>query len=324
MQSRAILFTGMGSVQLGTIEIPALDPEEVLVQTTFSAISPGTERRCLTGQQAGAPPFPFVPGYALSGRVLRVGAAAPLEPGTRVFCTGTQRLEGAGRLWGGHVAHAIVPFTALRLVPDSVCLEYAALTKLASIAFHGVRLSRPEPHETVLVVGLGPIGSLSARLHARVGCRVIGVDPLTSRRSSLEDIGVQTVESLEHAEAWLPDGADIVVDATGIASVLTRALRLAKTLPWDDHDASGARVLIQGSYAQDIALPYDAVFQREAVIFTPRDAQPRDERAVLEFMARGELKLDDLVGNVFAPEDAEQVYANLGQQAYPTALFRWS
>jgi NADPH:quinone reductase len=324
MRSRAILFTGVGSVQLGDIEIPAREPGEVLVQTAFSAISPGTEQRCLAGRQAGAPPFPFVPGYALSGHVIGVGTGVPLEPGTRVFCTGTQRLEGAGRLWGGHVAHAVVPFTALRLVPDGVSLEYAALTKLAAIAYHGVRLSRPEPHETTLVVGLGPIGSLCARLHARSGCRVIGVDPLASRRTALEHLGIQTVESLEHAEGLLPDGADIVVDATGIASVLAQAVRLAKPLPWGDHDASGARVLIQGSYAQDIALPYDAVFQREVVIFTPRDAPPRDERAVLEFMARSELKLDDLVANVFTPEDAERVYAGLGQQFWPTALFQWS
>ncbi|NJK43116.1 MAG: zinc-binding alcohol dehydrogenase [Pleurocapsa sp. SU_196_0] len=227
-------------------------------------------------------------------------------------------------MWGGHVAHAVVPFTALRLVPNGVSLEYAALSKLAAIAYHGVRLSRPEPHETTLVVGLGPIGSLGARLHARSGCRVIGVDPLASRRAALEKLGIQTVESLEHAEVLLPDGAEIVVDATGVPAVLAQAVRLAKSLPWGDHDTAGARVLIQGSYAQDIPVPYDTVFQREVVIFTPRDTQPRDERAVLEFMALEELNVDDLVANVFPPEDAERVYAGLSQQVYPTALFKWS
>jgi 2-desacetyl-2-hydroxyethyl bacteriochlorophyllide A dehydrogenase len=323
MQSRAVLFTDIGSVRLGEVGIPEPGSGEVLIQTAFSAVSPGTEKRCLAGQQAGAPPFPFVPGYALSGRILEVGSDVKLELGTRVFCTGTQRLEGANRLWGGHVAHAVVPVTVLRFVPDGVSLEQAALAKLAAIAYHGTRLSRPQPHEVVLVVGLGPIGLLSARLHALSGCRVIGVDPLPARRAALELIGAEAVENLEAATAILPDGADVVVDATGIPSVLAQALHLAKVLPWGDHLETGARVLIQGSYAQDMILPYDAVFRREAVILTPRDAQPRDERAVLELMARGVLNLEDVVAHVFSPDEAETVYAGLSGP-WLTALFKWS
>ena len=57
MQSRAILFTAVQTTSLGTVGIPEPGPGEVLVRTAFSAISPGTERRCLAGLQAGAPPF---------------------------------------------------------------------------------------------------------------------------------------------------------------------------------------------------------------------------------------------------------------------------
>jgi threonine dehydrogenase-like Zn-dependent dehydrogenase len=58
------------------------------------------------------------------------------------------------------------------------------------------------------------------------------------------------------------------------------------------------------------------------VIFTPRDCQPRDERAVLDSMARGALRLEDLVTDVFAPEDAPRVYAGLGEHGL-IPLFQW-
>jgi 2-desacetyl-2-hydroxyethyl bacteriochlorophyllide A dehydrogenase len=323
VQSHALLFTGVNAVALGAVEIPEPEQGEVLIETAFSAISPGTERRCLAGLQAGAPAFPFVPGYALSGHVLRTARDVTLHIGTRVFCTGTRRVHGVDRLWGGHVAHAVVPVTDLRLVPENVSLEHAALTKLAAIAHHGTQLSKPQPLEVALIVGLGPIGILSARLHAIMGCRVIGVDPLPSRCARLAGSGMAAFTSLEAAKSFLPDGADIVVDATGVPAVLAEALQLARTLPWGDHDLAGARVLIQGSSSADILLPYDAIFQREAVIFTPRDANARDERAVLELMASGQLAVDDLVTAVSPPGDAARAYKELGADLL-TALFSWA
>jgi len=52
----------------------------------------------------------------------------------------------------------------------------AAATKLAAIAYRGVRLARPKPHETVAVIGLGAIGLLAAQLHAQSGARVVAAD----------------------------------------------------------------------------------------------------------------------------------------------------
>ena len=74
----------------------------------------------------------------------------------------------------------------------------------------------------------------------------------------------------------LPDGADIVVDATGAAAVLPQAVASARELGWDDSPLQGARIVVQGSYPEDFSIPYQEAFRKEAHILVPRDMPPRD------------------------------------------------
>lgn len=62
MQNRALLFAAPHQVSLGETTLPDPGPGEVLIETAFSCVSPGTELRCLAGRQVDRPPFPFIPG----------------------------------------------------------------------------------------------------------------------------------------------------------------------------------------------------------------------------------------------------------------------
>jgi len=123
----------------------------------------------------------------------------------------------------------------------------------------------------------------------------------------------------------LPDGADIVVDATGAAPVLPQAIEIARELGWDDSPLLGARIVVQGSYPDDISIPYQAAFMKEAHILVPRDMQPRDVRAVLDLMARGALRIDDLLAEVVPLDRAPDTYALLREapDKLVTAVFAW-
>jgi len=72
MAGKALVFTGVNTLELQTLQLPELQPDEVLIETVYSCISPGTEIRCLDGKQDGAE-FPFIPGYSLSGHIAAVG-----------------------------------------------------------------------------------------------------------------------------------------------------------------------------------------------------------------------------------------------------------
>lgn len=61
-------------------------------------------------------------------------------------------------------------------IPENVSDEEAAFTVIGSIGLQGIRLLNPQLGETVVVIGLGLIGLITAQLLKANGCKVIGVD----------------------------------------------------------------------------------------------------------------------------------------------------
>ena len=329
MQAQAVLFRGVNEVAVEAVEIPAPGPGEVLIQTACSTVSPGTELRCLAGRQPSPSPWPFIPGYSLSGTIVACGEAVELAPGTRVFCTGTRRAS-ANLMWGGHVAYAVAPAVAVFPLPESIPLPAASALHLAAIAFHGLRLARPLPHEKVVVLGLGAIGQMSARLFSAAGAQVLAIDLTPARVALARAAGIEAITPDSAIAATvhevLPDGADIVVDATGAAAVLPQAVASARELGWDDSPLQGARIVVQGSYPEDFSIPYQEAFRKEAHILVPRDMQPRDVRAVIDLMVRDRLRIDDLLSALLPVDQAPATYARLrsAPDELVTAVFRWA
>ena len=329
MKTRCLLFTAPGQVRVAGTVIPAPHSDEILVETHYSCVSPGTELRCLAGKQSGAPAFPYIPGYALSGVVIEAGSNTRFKAGDAVFATGTTRCDYAC-CWGGHCGHAVLPARNAILIPAGVNLRAASAAKLAAIAYHGLRLSRPAPHEQVAVVGLGPIGRFSALLHAISGARVVATDLNARRRESAERGGIETVSPegglAGGFRAVFPSGAEIVVDATGAGAVLAQSAALTRKLPWDNLAHTPARLLLQGSYAVMPPFPYNTAFDRELRVLVPRDCQRRDLEAVLDLMARGLLTPATFIEPFDSIEEAPVVYERLRDEpdSLVTATFAWN
>jgi 2-desacetyl-2-hydroxyethyl bacteriochlorophyllide A dehydrogenase len=329
LHSTAVLMTAIGQVQVASAELPTIESDEVLVATQYTCISPGTELRCLAGKEANTT-WPFIPGYAVTGIVIDRGASADVPIGSRVICPGSRRASHAVK-WGGHMSHVIVKAAQTLAVPETVDPLDAAIVKLAAIAYRGVRLSQPKPHENVAVIGLGVIGQLAARLHALTGAHVVAADVDPFRVEVAQRAGSLAVVSDKHRGAasalreYFPEGADVVVDATGVPAALHESVGAARDVLWQD-GVSGPRLVIQGSYAEDFSLNYQQVFKKEIVAYVPRDQQRSDLQAVLGLMARGVLAGRDLISAVYAPRDAAQAYADLRSADTPriTAAFQWT
>ena len=198
-----------GPVTLLDVPRPVPEPTEVLVRTISSVISPGTERAITALAQSNllakararpdlvrqvvrkartegiAATRQAVARSARAGRAARLlgrrggdqtgGAVSGIRPG-QLVATG-----GAGK--ANHAEFQVVPGLLCAAVPAEVSAQDAAFTTIAAIALHGLRIAEVGPGSKVVVVGLGLIGQLAARLAMAAGCDVAGIDPASYPRS---------------------------------------------------------------------------------------------------------------------------------------------
>ena len=325
MQAKAIIFSAKNEVNISSFEQRKPQKGEVLIQTEYSCISPGTELRCLRGGEKNAGDFPFIPGYSLTGTIIATGDDVELRTGTKVFASGTIDAGKLGISWGGHVSHAICEADNVVPVPEGVSMRDASMTALAAIAFHGMRLSLPDEGEKVVVIGLGVIGQFSARLHALNGVDLIACDISKNRVQTAIEAGIEAIVIDKNFDNPALADADIVIDSTGVPAVARQAMELIKDIPWDNSLTPGGRFVVQGSYEQNVEIPYNTAFNKEISVLFPRSKQKRDQIAVLDLMKEKSLDVENLISEVISSEKAPECYKALQEPGNTklTYIFKW-
>jgi threonine dehydrogenase-like Zn-dependent dehydrogenase len=146
-------------------------------------------------------------------------------------------------LFGGWSEYLyVLPRTPVFRVPDDLPTEVAVLTELFAVTHSldlAARMPRPggyRPGDTVVVMGVGPVGLVHAAKAALTGAgQVIGVDRYAARLDIAADLGATDCvvatdddETTARVRALAPDGADVVVDATGHPASFGPALALLR------------------------------------------------------------------------------------------------
>ncbi len=130
-----------------------------------------------------------------------------------------------GSVPGGQAEYLRVPhaeYGAITVGPDLPDERYVYLSDVMPTAWQAVRYADVHEGDTLVVVGLGPIGDMASRLALHHGVRVIGVDLVPERleRARARGVEVLHVEQDDVAAAVLEAtsgrGADGVVDAVGM------------------------------------------------------------------------------------------------------------
>ncbi len=204
------LATGKSDVP--ELPSPAVPPGYLLIRSSCSLVSAGTERMFVDFGKASLlekarqqpdkvqqvlakartdglfttldavqskldQPLPL--GYCNVGTIVSVGVGVSgFQLGDRVVSNGP------------HAELVAVPKHLCALIPDGVSDEAASFTVLASIGLQGIRLAQPTLGEVFVVSGLGLIGLLTAQLLTAQGCSVLGIDPDPSKCSLAEELGV--------------------------------------------------------------------------------------------------------------------------------------
>ncbi|GAA1052681.1 MULTISPECIES: zinc-dependent alcohol dehydrogenase [Dietzia] len=132
-----------------------------------------------------------------------------------------------GSVSGGQAEYLRVPQaqnTTIQVPHEHTDDRYLYLSDVLPTAWQAVEYAQIPDGGTVVVLGLGPIGDMAARIAAHRGHRVIGVDPVAERRARQAHRGVEVLDPSE-LPGELGDvirdmtdgrGPDSVIDAVGM------------------------------------------------------------------------------------------------------------
>ena len=204
-----------GNTILEEVPVPCIKPGHVLIQTTRSLVSLGTERMLVEFGKSNffqkalqqpdkvkdvlnkvktdglkstinavfnklAQPLPM--GYCNVGKVIAVGNGVDdIAIGDRVASNGP------------HAEYVCIPKNLVIKIPENITDDAASFTVIGSIGLQGVRLANPTFGETIVVIGLGLIGLITAQLLKANGCKVIGFDFDDSKIALAKQLGIDAV-----------------------------------------------------------------------------------------------------------------------------------
>ncbi len=242
---RAVVFPQPETISVETVADPVCAPDGVVVRVATCGIC-GTDVHIYRNEYMSQ--FPLIPGHEFSGEVVEVGGEVDyIQVGDRVavdpnldcghcdFCRREEanhcsNWQGIGvTVNGGFAEYCAAPAKACYKLPDSMSAEQAAFVEPLACVVYALQRVRVWPGDDVLLFGAGPMGLQLLQAFAHSGAaRVVMVDMKPERLALAQELGASVTVmggagSSSALEAIAPDGFPIVVDATGVPSVIEGA-----------------------------------------------------------------------------------------------------
>ena len=241
MTAKTLFFTAPQQVEVQETVLPALKEDEVLVETTCSAISAGTEMLVYRGQfpqlqdahdtVSSELKYPLAYGYACVGVVKETGKQVDKSwLGKSVFA------------FQPHTSHFVAKPASLFPIPHSLSPENACFLPNMETAVNLVQDGVPILGERVMVLGQGVVGILTASLLSEFPLENLTVvDGIELRRNAIK-VESQKLKVNKLASAdFRPSTFDLFYELTGSPSALNTAI---------EHTAFSGRIVIGSWYGQ--------------------------------------------------------------------------
>lgn len=264
---------------------------------------------------------PEVQGVAVGDRltalpILSCGRCARCAEGRFQLCETALARSIAYGLPGAFAEYvgipAAVPGKSVHLLPPEVSLDQAALVEPLAVALHAAGLAAPAPSDTAVVIGLGCIGQFVVQaLKARGAARVIGVDVSDLRLATAARLGADVVvDAREHdplgaVQELLGVGAygmggraDIVVECSGVPSLLAEALEMAR---------HGGRVVVAALYGEPSAINGTTIVQKELEV-RGAFAYRGEFAEAIELLRSGRIVAEPLITHRFPLEQVQEAF----------------
>ncbi len=345
-----------GDTLLEDVPAPIVSKGNVLIKSTFTLVSLGTERMLVEFGRSNliskarqqpdkvkevlnkiktegllptleavfnklGEPLPL--GYCNVGKVIAIGE------GVQGFSIGDRVASN-----GQHAEVVCVPMNLVSKIPDNVSDIEATFTVIGSIGLQGIRLVNPTYGETVVVVGLGLIGLITAQLLVANGCKVIGVDFDQNKLDLAKKWNIITCN---------PKQEDVVKFVQGnTGSIGADAVLITASAKTDEIISQAAnmsrkrgKIVLVGVIGLNISRAefyekelifqvscsygpgrYDHNYEQKGIDYPlpfVRWTEKRNFEAILNSISSGRLHLNDLVTEVVPLQEYQNIYGKIGQ-----------
>jgi len=357
-----------GDTILEEVPVPNVKSGGVLIKTTRTLVSLGTERMLVDFGKANfiqkaklqpdkvkmvldkiktdglrptleavfnklGQPLPL--GYCNVGRVIAVGK------GVTEFSVGDRVASN-----GNHAEYVCVPKNLVAKIPDNVSDEEAVFTVIGAIGLQGIRLLQPTFGETIVVVGLGLIGLITAELLLANGCNVIGFDFDSEKIKIAKEKGIIAInpsdgtDQVKFVESYTNGiGADgVIITASNKSNeIISQSANMCR---------KRGRIILVGVIGLDISRAdfyekeisfqvscsygagrYDEEYEQKGhdyPIGYVRWTEKRNFEAVLNAISKKTLNVNSLITDRVPLNDYRKIYGNMSNSKSIASILEYS
>jgi D-arabinose 1-dehydrogenase-like Zn-dependent alcohol dehydrogenase len=327
---RAVELPAIGApLRLTERPIPEPGPGQVRVRVQACGVC-GSDLFLQKGGFGDAVSLPVIPGHEAAGVVDALGEGITgLAIGDRValyYITTPPDDPWAARgrpnispnvqrmgvdLDGAFAEYVLRPRAALIRPPAPIPPEVlAVLTDAVATPLHGLkRVARLQPGETLVVLGVGGLGSNAVQLGKAFGARVIAVTRSAAKLRLARDLGADEAVPADEGDPVASvkaltggHGPDVVIQCVGSAAVDEQAIAMG---------GPGGRVVLIGSSVEPFRARAVDIFWRELAVLGSRGFVPDDIRDAIDLYLGGTLDVRHLVESVRPLEEANAALEDL-------------
>ncbi len=327
-QMKAAVLTSRKNIEMKEMEVPTPKDNEVLIRLRAVGLC-GSDIHYYEHGKIGSfvVKKPIILGHEASGEIVRIGRnVMHLKEGQRVAiepgatCGECEHCKGGRYNLCPSVEFLATPpydgafceYVAMRAdlvfpIPDSMSFETAAMVEPFSVGLHAIRRGGLQPNETVIIMGMGPIGLLTAAAAKMAGAAaIIAVDLEQSRLEASKSMGATHIINLreERLEQRVNEytngiGVDLAIETAGSPKAVQGTVASVRR---------GGRVVIVGmSPEEEVPVNISHVIDKEIDIrgvFRYHHTYP----AAIEMLSTGGIDIEKIITDEYGLDETSEAF----------------